>query len=169
MISRTEFLQQLIISEVIIKRQDAIKAFCRGLDRLDIIKLLKHNPETMKPMFLFDATSPLTAERIIHFISTQNECLVKVYDWFMEYLKDSDCRNATLQQVLSFMTGLTRIAPMGLKDTLKIEFSARSPLPMAEACFCVKASYNAHGEVYSSQKWIKAFSIALDTLAVFRH
>ena len=90
-------------------------------------------------MFLFDATSPLTAERIIHFISTpkpSDECLVKVYDWFMEHLKDSDCRNATLQQVLSFMTGLTRIPPMGLKSST----DGRSVF------LCHKAPYNAHGE-----------------------
>lgn len=103
----------------------------------------------MKPIFLFDANHPLTAESIIHFISTpkpSDERLIDVYGWFMEYLKDSDCRKATLEQVLSFTTGLTRIPPMGLKDTIKVEFSSRSPLPRAEACFCIIKLPTEHKE-----------------------
>ena len=138
--SKSEFLQQLILNEVILKRQQAINALCRGLDRLNFVKLLRDNCDLMKSIFIYDVQQPLTAAKLIQVISTpkpDDAHLKQVYEWFIQYLTDQTCRNATLEEVLSFTTGLTKIPPMGLKETIKVEFTTSSPLPMAEACFCV--------------------------------
>ena len=139
-VSKSEFLQQLILNEVILKRQHAIKALCRGLDHLNTTNLLQENSDLMKPVFLYDANRPLTPEILVRIVSTPkpvDERLRKVYDWFFQCLTDSNSRKATLEEILSFMTGLTKISPMGLKDTIKVQFLNRSPLPRAEACFCI--------------------------------
>ena len=139
-ISKSEFLQQLILNEVVLKRQHAVQALCRGLDHLNVAKLLQKNCDLMEPVFLCDGNRPLTAEMLICLISTpkpEEERFGKVYDWFLQYLTQSSCRKATLEDILSFTTGLTQIPPMGLKDTIKVQFLQRSPLPRAEACFCI--------------------------------
>ena len=104
-VSKSEFLQQLILNEVILKRQHAIKALCRGLDCLNITKLLQENSDLMKPVFLYDANRPLTPEILVRLVSTPKpaeERLGKVYDCFFQYLTDLSCRKATLEEILSF-------------------------------------------------------------------
>ncbi len=139
-ISKTEFLQKLILSEVVLKRQVAIQALCRGLDQLSLMNLLKEHKELMKPVFVFDPERVLTADVLVRSISTpkpSSERFREVYEWFIEYITTSDCRKASLEEILSFATGLRQIPPMGLNDLIKIEFLNRSPLPMAEACFSI--------------------------------
>ena len=50
----------------------------------------------------------------------------------MEYLKDENKREASLENILQFCTGLKRVPPMGLKDPITIKYLFTSPLPMAE-------------------------------------
>ena len=138
--SKAEFLQKLVLSEVIFKRQQAIQALCSGLDRLNVMNLLKEHPEAMKAVFVFDPQQALTADTLIRAISTPKPStgyLRQVYEWFIEYITCSECREASLEDVLSFVTGLRQMPPMGLQDRLKIEYLDRSPLPMAEACFSI--------------------------------
>lgn len=138
--SKAEFLQKLVLSEVIFKRQQAIQALCSGLDRLNVMNLLKEHPEAMKAVFVFDPQQALTADTLIRAISTPKPStgyLRQVYEWFIEYITCSECREASLEDVLSFATGLRQMPPMGLKERLKIEYLDRSPLPMAEACFSI--------------------------------
>ena len=81
-VSKFEFLQQLILNEVILKRQHAIKALCRGLDRVNITKLLQKNSDLMKSVFLYDANQPLTPEILVRLVSTPKpveESIGKVY------------------------------------------------------------------------------------------
>ena len=137
--TKNEFLQFLIFGEVIQKRQHAIQAFCRGLDFLSVHTLLKENPELMKQAFLDVHSKDITPDTFIGLISTprpMDENRGIIYDWFMEYLQDYK-REASLEHILQFCTGLKRIPPMGLKDQIKIKYLLTSPLPMAEACFCI--------------------------------
>ena len=138
--SKSELLQQLIFNEVVQKRQQAIHSVCRGLDQLKVVKLLRGNADIMKPVFLFDPTLQLTPDILCNNISTpkpSDERLKQVYEWFLDYVRARDERKASLEDILSFATGLKRIPPMGLKDCIKIEFLHRSPLPKAEACFSI--------------------------------
>jgi hypothetical protein len=147
--TKTEFLQKLIFSEVVLKRRSAIDAFCRGLEHFNLVKLLKDNTDTMKPVFLFDAKQPLTPEKVLHYICTpkpKEGRQKEVYDWFIEYISQPGSRKATLEEILSFVTGLRRIPPMGLKECIKIEFLRTSPLPKAEACFCIFKLPTVHTE-----------------------
>ena len=57
-----------------------------------------------------------------------------------EYLDNSELRKASLEEVLSFTTGLHKMPPMGLKEYIKIGFLQRSPLPKAEALFNYQAA-----------------------------
>ena len=119
------------------KRQHAIKALCRGLDRLNLCKRLQEYPDLMKPAFLFEKQLPLTAETFIHLIATPkplDEMKGRVYDWFIEHIS-GDSRETSLEQILLFCTGLRRVPPMGLRNRITIDFLSTSPLPMAEACF----------------------------------
>ena len=136
--SKTEFLQCLVHNEVIHKRLGAIQAFCQGLEHLNVVTLLRQNVDVMKPVFLCQKES-LTPEAFLSLISTpkpNNETKGLVYDWFVEYIR-STSKEATLEQVLQFCTGLKRIPPMGLKDRITIKFLCNCPLPMAEACFAI--------------------------------
>ena len=69
-VSKSEFLQSLLFSEVILKCQRAVQAFCKGLDHLNVFKLLKDNVEVMRPVFLFDSQQALSAETLIRSISS---------------------------------------------------------------------------------------------------
>ena len=93
----------------------------------------------MKPVFLYDPTLQFIPDILCNNIATpkpSDERLKQVYEWFLEYIRAEE-RKATLEGVLSFATGLKRIPPMGLKECIEIEFLRRSPLPKAEACFCI--------------------------------
>ena len=122
------------------KRQPAIKAFSRGLDLLSLNRLLKENPELMKPAFLYDNSKVVTADMFFSLICTprptdKNKAII--YDWFMEYLQKDSHREASLEQILQFCTGLKCVPPMGLKDRIAVKYLNTSPLPMAEACFSI--------------------------------
>ena len=139
-VTKSEFLQNLLFSEVILKRQRAVQAFCKGLDHLNVHKLVKENMEVMRPVFLFDSQQVLTPDTFIRSISTpkpRDRRLREVYSWFFEYVESSESRKASPEEVLSFTTGLRRMPPMGLKECIKIDFLQRSPLPKAEACFSI--------------------------------
>lgn len=135
-----EFLQKLIVSEVVLKRQVAIQALCRGLDCLNLLELLKSNTDLIKSIFVFDPGQVLDADTLVRAISTPKpsfECHREPYEWFIEYVCSPECRKPSLEDILSFTTGLKRMPPMGLKDPIKVKFLNRSPLPMAEACFSI--------------------------------
>ena len=134
--TKNDFLQCLIFGEVIQKRQPAIWAFCRGLDLLSLHKLLKENTNVMRPAFLYDESKLVTAYTFIGLICmprSSDEAKAMIYDWFIEYLWEDSCREASLEQVLQLCTGLKCVPPIGLKDQVTYLFT--SPLPMAEACF----------------------------------
>ena len=138
--SKAELLQQLIFSEVVLKRQQAIHHLCTGLGHLNIMKLMRENEDLMKPVFLFDTDQQLTPDVLCNSIATpkpSDENLKRVYEWFLEYIRAAEERKASLEDILSFTTGLKRIPPMGLKECIKIEFLHRSPLPEAETCFSI--------------------------------
>lgn len=107
---------------------------------LGVHKLLQENPELMKQAFLDVHSKVITPDEFISLISTPRplrEDRGKVYDWFMEYLQDDEKREASLENILQFCTGLKRVPPMGLRDRIAVKYLLTSPLPMAEACFCV--------------------------------
>ena len=147
-VTKSEFLQCLIFNEVVQKRQSAVQAFCRGLDLLNICQLVKEHPDLMKAVFLSDNQADFMPDTFINLICTQkprDEIKAKVYEWFIEYLQ-SESRQATLEQILQFCTGLKRIPPMGMKDRITIKFLCASPLPMAEACFSIMRLPTVHTE-----------------------
>ena len=147
--TKTEFLQCLIHNEVIRKRLEAVQAFCQGLEHLKVVTLLKRNPDLMKSVFLYQCHQSLNPDGFLNLISSQkpkDEKKVIVYDWFVEYIKNSQSREATLEQMLQFCTGLKRIPPMGLKDRITIKFLCDSPLPMAEACFSIIRLPTVHSD-----------------------
>ena len=103
----------------------------------------------MRPVFLFDSQQALSAETLIRSISTpkpKEKVLGEVYEWFIEYLENSELRKASLEEVLSFTTGLRKMPPMGLKECIKIDFLQRSPLPKAEACFSIIKLPTTHND-----------------------
>ena len=138
--TKSEFLQCLIFNEVVQKRQLAVQSFCKGLDHLNVHKLLKQHKDVLRPAFLYDHQATLTSDTFIDLISTprpSHEISAKIYDWFVEYIRESHTREASLQQILLFCTGLKKIPPMGLKERITIKFLTISQLPMAHACFSV--------------------------------
>lgn len=138
--SKAELLQQLIFSEVVLKRQQYIRSLCRGLDHLNIMKLMRGNKDLMKSVLVYNTDQLLTPDILCNNIATpkpSEEHLKPIYEWFLEYIRSPQDRKASLEDILSFTTGLKRIPPMGLKECIKIEFIRRSPLPKAEACFSI--------------------------------
>lgn len=125
--TKNEFLQCIIFSEVIDKRRPAIQAFCRGLDLLSVHKLLQENSDLMKQAFLDVYSKAITPDNFISLISTprpSGEHWGNVYDWCLEYLQDEEkrVREASLEQILQFCTGLKRVPPMGLRDRITIKY-----------------------------------------------
>ena len=73
-----------------------------------------------------------------------------MYEWFMEYLENSELRKASLEEVLSFTTGLHKMPPMGLKVT------------SAESCQLLIMI-----RPHFLRSWIREYRIALATLDRF--
>lgn len=63
--NKLRFLQNLIHDEVIIKREQNLKAFCRGLDSLSIGRLIKKYPDTMKSLFVAQKENVITADKFL--------------------------------------------------------------------------------------------------------
>ena len=107
---------------------------------VNVHNLMKENPELMMQAFLDIHSKAITPDTFISLISTprpMDENRGIVYDWFMEYLRDDKQREASLEHVLQFCIGLKRVPPTGLKDRITVKYLFTSPLPMAEACFCI--------------------------------
>ena len=80
----------------------------QGLDHLNIHKLLKQHKDVLRPAFLSDHQATLTSDTLIDLISTprpSHEISAKIYDWFVEYIRQSHTRQASLQQILLLCTG----------------------------------------------------------------
>lgn len=60
--NKLRFLQDLIHDEVIVKREQNLKAFCRGLDSLSIGRLIKKYPDVTKSLFVAQNENVITAD-----------------------------------------------------------------------------------------------------------
>ena len=67
--TRMHFLQQLILEEVIIRREANLKAFRHGLDVLEITTLLEEYPHLLKPLFI--EKHPLAASQFKSLIDSE--------------------------------------------------------------------------------------------------
>lgn len=84
-------LQQLILEEVIIRREVNLKAFRRGLQVLGLCDLLEHHPQSLQPLFVAGAqVKILTAQRVRDALSstcpTHDSDKAAAYNHFMALL-----------------------------------------------------------------------------------
>ena len=61
--NKAALLQHLILEEVIVRREDNLKAFIIGLEQLGLRGLIKAYPTLMKPLFTRQDQAPLTADQ----------------------------------------------------------------------------------------------------------
>jgi hypothetical protein len=64
---REAIIQSVVLNEMIYKKRVAIAQIREGLSTLDILKITRDNPATMKPLFVSD-DSPLMLKRYFAFI-----------------------------------------------------------------------------------------------------
>ena len=62
--------QQLILEEVIIRREVNLKAFCGGLQVLGLCDLLGRSPQLLQHLFVAGASASITAQQISGVISS---------------------------------------------------------------------------------------------------
>ena len=87
-LNKTRLLQQLILEEVIIKREHNMRAFLKGLVYLGVNELLTKHPELMRDFFC-DNNQELSAEKFFQLIKDPilNDDRAKVaYDFFKEFV-----------------------------------------------------------------------------------
>ena len=57
---------------------------------------------------------------------------------FLYYIAASDDQcQASIQDLLRFCTGLEYLPPMGLPNSIKLEYMDHNVLPTASACYCI--------------------------------
>ena len=93
LINKAEFLEGLIIHEVINKRDMQITAFGKGLEQLGLLTLIRNHPETLKPVFVHKSKASITAEGFLDLLSSSrpNDANhLRVYEWFVNFIKSRD-------------------------------------------------------------------------------
>ena len=136
--TNADFLQYLI-HNVVHNWLKSVQSFCQGLEHLEVVTLLKQNPDLMKPVFFCQCHQILTSDVFLSLANPINEERMVIYDWFVEYVK-SKSREATLEKLFVWHWIKKRIAPMGLKDCITTKFLSNVPLSMAEACSTTNSS-----------------------------
>ena len=94
--SKSVLVQDLLVDEVIGKRERQIRALRKGLDYFGVLKLILKYPVKMKPLFVFDGNQ-LTVESIDSLIISSQPTEprnAQAYDYFMAYLE----RRASVNQ-----------------------------------------------------------------------
>ena len=89
-LNKDAFLQQLIIEEVIIRREANLQAFHHGMSVLGITGLIEDHPHLMKPLFVAQTTT-LTASIFCSLFSStrlgiSDQAEMQAYDMFMEFI-----------------------------------------------------------------------------------
>ena len=115
--TKSEFLQCLMFIQ---RRQLAVQSWYKELDHLNVHKQLKQHKDVFRSAFLYDHLSDLTSDSFLDLISTprpNHDISGKNYDWFIEYIRESHTREASLQQILLFCTGLKKNPTYGFKGS----------------------------------------------------
>ena len=89
-LTKHSFLQNLLVEEVIRKRDDNILSFRRGLDMLDFVSVVQRFPKQCRELFIYEETF-LTAAKLQCLITTRRPEEKKqrqAYDFFFTYLED---------------------------------------------------------------------------------
>lgn len=84
---KTALLQGLIFDEVIAKRQDHIAAFQKGLERLEVMELIRKHPQQMRKLFVH-SDETLNADQFLSLIETPQTTPVthQTWVWCKEYI-----------------------------------------------------------------------------------
>ena len=92
--NKAALLQHLILEEVIVRQEDNLKAFIRGLEQLGLQGLIKAYPTLVKPLFTCQDQAPLTADQFWMLIGSvrpgSDDEKSKAFDFFhdlVDYLE----------------------------------------------------------------------------------
>ncbi|XP_078000042.1 uncharacterized protein LOC144452765 [Glandiceps talaboti] len=140
------YVQELLLHNIVRKRQREMDQFRKGFDSLSLAKFLMQNPGTTVIMFPRLQDSLVTFHEISQLIKYEkrdSKAKKNTSQYFMKYLQTCDNRRKTtdvametcisLSRVLSFITGCPMIPP---KTYGKIIVSFHNqPFPIANTCF----------------------------------
>jgi len=88
--NKAALLQHLILEEVIVRREDNIRAFGNGLEQLGLLTLIKTYPTLMKLLFTYQEQAPLTAghfwELVVSVRPTAEDRKITAFDLFHEFI-----------------------------------------------------------------------------------
>ena len=87
--SKDALLQELVLEEVIIRRETNLKAFRRGLSVLKITDLLDEYPDLMRVLFVAGDSRSITSHQFVSLIGCkrpENPQQGYSYDIFMEFV-----------------------------------------------------------------------------------
>lgn len=89
-VNKSSLLQHLILEEVIIRREENLRAFVRGLDYLGLANLLQAYPHLLKPVFTAQLNTPtLTPESFWSLVESLRPCEIpkqRAYDYFRSFV-----------------------------------------------------------------------------------
>ena len=86
--NKDALLQQLIMEEVIIRREANLKAFRRGLSVLGISSMMEEHPDLVRPLFI-EEEHPLTANQFKSLIDCEqpsDPLQGRAYEMFMDFV-----------------------------------------------------------------------------------
>ena len=87
--NKDALLQQLIMEEVIIRREANLKAFRRGLSVLGMTSMLEEYPHLLRPLSVEEEHPPLTVSHFKSLIDSEwpsDPVQSRAYDMFMEFV-----------------------------------------------------------------------------------
>ena len=93
--NKSALLQQLIWEEVVLRREENLRAFRRGMSALGIVDLLQCHPVLTRPLLVFEEDVVITLQYFVSLISSlkpvqQEEC--SAYERFMDFLSYIESR-----------------------------------------------------------------------------
>jgi len=96
--NKLQFLQHLIHDEVMVKRERNLKAICRGLEYVNVGKLIKMHPDVTRSLFVA-ANSNITAKAFLSLTSIdepKNEDHGRALDYFKEFIAQIESKKLAI-------------------------------------------------------------------------
>ncbi|XP_078000281.1 G2/M phase-specific E3 ubiquitin-protein ligase-like [Glandiceps talaboti] len=152
-------IQQLLLHNIIKRRQEELDQFRTGFNSLSLAEVLCRSTEIVRIIFPRQADIVVTLfelSPLLHFDDVDTAQKGMTFEFFNTYLQECDRRKITtdnnnttvsLGKLLQFITGCPTIPPKSYNN-IKVMFHSQR-LPIAETCFqevCIPTIYKTYKE-----------------------
>lgn len=140
-------VHELIFKELIRRRRDQLDSFCKGLQVLGLLSVLKMHRKVANHILCYKLLE-ISADQFISFLKSNpsSHAERQAYQWFLDYVasadgvRDEDFPKGKLNTLLKFTTGLWNIPPVKSKLIISVKFledDDEEKLPKSGSCSCI--------------------------------